>query len=182
VNLVSNAIKFTPRNGSIELACHADAELVYVSVKDSGIGIPTEKLGAISSRSCKSSGALRRRMKEQRWACRSAGISLEQWAAISWFKVSPARVCSSSCRFPARLSPPRWSEPDTSCQAGDVCRARNPSGHQGAGTLESLSAMRFTEPDRLGCGRWAPVAQLDRAADFGSAGWRFEPFQARSFA
>jgi signal transduction histidine kinase len=47
VNLLSNAIKFTPRAGSIEVACHADAEMVFVSVKDSGIGIASEKLGAI---------------------------------------------------------------------------------------------------------------------------------------
>jgi hypothetical protein len=27
----------------------------------------------------------------------------------------------------------------------------------------------------------APVAQLDRASDYGSEGWRFESFQARGF-
>jgi signal transduction histidine kinase len=47
VNLLSNAIKFTPREGSIEVACRADAQMVFVSVKDSGIGIASEKLGAI---------------------------------------------------------------------------------------------------------------------------------------
>ena len=47
LNLLSNAIKFTATGGAIEIDCQADAAMVRITVSDSGIGIATEKLGAI---------------------------------------------------------------------------------------------------------------------------------------
>ena len=42
-NLLSNAIKFTPPDGIVHIHCTSTADHVYLSVKDSGIGIPEEK-------------------------------------------------------------------------------------------------------------------------------------------
>lgn len=56
-NLVSNAIKFTPRGGKVEIASKDNGDSIEVSVKDTGIGIPEEmipqlfKVGAKTSRS-----------------------------------------------------------------------------------------------------------------------------------
>ncbi|HEU4748892.1 MAG TPA: histidine kinase dimerization/phospho-acceptor domain-containing protein, partial [Gemmatimonadaceae bacterium] len=47
INLLSNAIKFTPRGGLIELKCVADDEMFHISVRDTGTGIPPDKLEAI---------------------------------------------------------------------------------------------------------------------------------------
>lgn len=41
-NLVENAVKFTPREGHIEVALRADADEVCLLVRDDGIGIPRE--------------------------------------------------------------------------------------------------------------------------------------------
>ena len=42
VNLLANAVKFTPDGGEIEVRCHEDGGIVHVSVRDSGIGIAKE--------------------------------------------------------------------------------------------------------------------------------------------
>ncbi len=47
VNLLSNAVKFTDRGGRVEIACAEADDTVRISVLDSGIGIPAEKLEAI---------------------------------------------------------------------------------------------------------------------------------------
>jgi signal transduction histidine kinase len=44
LNLLSNAIKFTPPGGSVTLVCRAGAEQVSIQVRDTGVGIPPEKL------------------------------------------------------------------------------------------------------------------------------------------
>ena len=43
-NLIANAIKFTPRGGTVRVSARADAKHVVVSVADTGVGIATEDL------------------------------------------------------------------------------------------------------------------------------------------
>jgi PAS domain S-box-containing protein len=47
LNLVTNAIKFTPAGGWVLVNCDADAEWVYFRVRDNGPGISPEKLQVI---------------------------------------------------------------------------------------------------------------------------------------
>jgi signal transduction histidine kinase len=47
LNLLSNAIKFTAPGGSIRLTCDADANWIRVHVRDTGIGIPVDRLESI---------------------------------------------------------------------------------------------------------------------------------------
>jgi PAS domain S-box-containing protein len=47
LNLLSNAVKFTPGGGHIEVSCEATADRVRVAVRDTGIGIPHDKLEVI---------------------------------------------------------------------------------------------------------------------------------------
>ncbi|MEO1449229.1 MAG: ATP-binding protein, partial [Bacteroidota bacterium] len=49
-NLLSNAFKFTPKNGQIELIIETDAEQMRIGVKDNGTGISADKLARIFDR------------------------------------------------------------------------------------------------------------------------------------
>jgi signal transduction histidine kinase len=49
-NLISNSIKFTNEGGSIELNSRADNEFLYLTVKDSGIGMSKETIEKINAK------------------------------------------------------------------------------------------------------------------------------------
>ncbi len=50
VNLIDNAIKFTPENGSISIWTRTEDEKVLVGISDTGVGIPKEDLDYIFER------------------------------------------------------------------------------------------------------------------------------------
>ena len=50
VNLISNALKFTPAKGRIEVRVEADEGALHFSVGDSGQGIPADQLEVIFER------------------------------------------------------------------------------------------------------------------------------------
>lgn len=50
INLAENAIKYTPEAGTIALSAKTDAEFVWISVKDNGIGIAPEDLPFVFER------------------------------------------------------------------------------------------------------------------------------------
>ena len=50
VNLVGNAVKFTPEGGRVEMAAFAAGAEVHIDVRDTGRGIPADRLGRIFER------------------------------------------------------------------------------------------------------------------------------------
>lgn len=46
-NLISNAIKFTPYNGNINITTKINEKYVYIAVNDTGVGIPAEDLNKL---------------------------------------------------------------------------------------------------------------------------------------
>lgn len=50
INLLNNAVKFTPENGQISICARQQGEAILVSIQDSGCGIPEEQLPHIFQR------------------------------------------------------------------------------------------------------------------------------------
>ena len=46
-NFMSNAVKFSPENSSIEITVTSDADFAKISVRDHGVGIAADRLGSI---------------------------------------------------------------------------------------------------------------------------------------
>lgn len=50
LNLISNAIKYTPKGGTLDITLTFDDDSTFIHIKDTGIGIPKEKLDFIFNR------------------------------------------------------------------------------------------------------------------------------------
>jgi two-component system phosphate regulon sensor histidine kinase PhoR len=47
INLVSNALKFTPENGKIGIGAHRSGRIIQIDVSDNGFGIPEDAQGKL---------------------------------------------------------------------------------------------------------------------------------------
>ena len=61
INLLANAVKFTPENGRIDVAIKEEGDKVNIIVADTGIGIPTDKLDLVFDRFSQVDGTVTRR-------------------------------------------------------------------------------------------------------------------------
>jgi signal transduction histidine kinase len=61
VNLLDNAIKFTPQDGKITISAHASEDSLYVDVEDTGIGIPEDKIPKLFERFYQVDSSVKRR-------------------------------------------------------------------------------------------------------------------------
>lgn len=69
LNILSNAIKYTPENGEIKVNIKDGKDKIRVSIKDSGIGIPSEKIDIIFERYGQAHSSIESR-------CEGSGIGL----------------------------------------------------------------------------------------------------------
>jgi signal transduction histidine kinase len=62
-NLVSNAIKFTPRDGHVSVRLTAHPDLIRIEVSDTGIGIPDRERERLFERFFRAQAALERQIQ-----------------------------------------------------------------------------------------------------------------------
>lgn len=70
INILSNAIKFTPEKGKITINANDEADKIKVSISDTGIGIPEDKLPYIFDRFYQADGSSKRKF---------GGVGLGLW-------------------------------------------------------------------------------------------------------
>lgn len=78
LNLVTNAIKYTPRGGRVELTCSRRLDGIAVAVKDTGIGISAADLPFVFDRFWR---ADRARTRGGERAGSGLGLAISQWIA-----------------------------------------------------------------------------------------------------
>ena len=61
VNLIDNAVKFTPQGGKITISAHASEDSIYMEVEDTGIGIPEDKIPKLFKRFYQVDSSVKRR-------------------------------------------------------------------------------------------------------------------------
>jgi signal transduction histidine kinase len=57
LNLATNAVKFTPKGGTVEVLAGGDDDTAHITVRDSGMGIPADEQPRLFSRFFRSSSA-----------------------------------------------------------------------------------------------------------------------------
>ncbi len=78
LNLITNAIKYTPRGGKVELSLHVTDRNAHFAVKDTGIGIAAIDLDHVFERFWRADRA-RSRMSER--SGNGLGLAISQWIA-----------------------------------------------------------------------------------------------------
>jgi signal transduction histidine kinase len=74
-HLISNSIRFTPDGGHVEVLADLEKSQVVIEVRDTGVGIPPERLGHIFERSLMVRDSLRHH-SSNRLEFGSAGLGL----------------------------------------------------------------------------------------------------------
>jgi signal transduction histidine kinase/predicted negative regulator of RcsB-dependent stress response len=99
-NLLNNAIKFTPAGGTVTLLGQAYPDRVQFTVRDSGVGIPPERLARLFGETAESTPGTGLE-KGRAWACGSAVNSSTTTRANSGWKARRAkgRRFTLPCRY-----------------------------------------------------------------------------------
>ena len=103
INLIHNAVKFTPEGGEIVVSAGLTDGMLRVSVRDTGVGITAEELPRIFERFYKTDAA--RRSAGPGWAWRSPSTSCRPTAGRSGQRAlrGTAQRFPSPCRWRRRL-------------------------------------------------------------------------------
>ena len=101
-NLVSNAVKFTPEGGTIEVAVRADAGDALLAVTDTGIGIPADEVDRLFARFYRASTAISREIQGTGLGLAIARTIAEAHGGTIQVSSTPDRGTTFDVRLPLR--------------------------------------------------------------------------------
>jgi signal transduction histidine kinase len=136
LNLVTNAIKYTPAGGTVELSLRRDDGNVTFAVRDTGIGIAAADLPYIFDRFWRADRARSRRVIGQHGVTERGGfglgLAISQWIAQAHGgTLTVASRLTRGSTFPVTL-PLMDRAADVAATAGSSPLATTPSIHEGA--------------------------------------------------
>ena len=142
VNLVGNALKFTPKGGRICVSAERQVSGVAISVEDSGVGIPSGKLDQIFDRFAQVDGSA---------TCQHEGTGIGLALAREMVELHGGQIQAASegtgrgtcisAFFP-------WGEPDALPEEMVLTDDRGQTHGLGRGVEALNSELRFEEADR----------------------------------
>lgn len=100
-NLVTNAVKYTPRDGEIEMRWWTDANGAHISVRDTGVGIAPEHIPRLTERFYRVDSGRAREMGGSGLGLAIVKHALQQHDGTLTIESTLGRGSTFSCHFPA---------------------------------------------------------------------------------
>lgn len=85
-NIISNAIKYTPKDGKVEVSLKTDEENFTIEVADSGMGIPVKEQFKVFSRFFRAENAINQEPNGSGFGLFVVKSYVEAWGGKVWFK------------------------------------------------------------------------------------------------
>ena len=99
-NLVTNAVKYTPREGEIEMRWWVDADGAHISVRDTGVGIASEHIPRLTERFYRVDSGRAREMGGSGLGLAIVKHALQQHEATLTIDSALGKGSTFSCHFP----------------------------------------------------------------------------------
>lgn len=99
-NLISNAVKYTPRGGAIRVSMRRDAERAYWSVEDTGIGIPARDIPLLFQKFYRAENALAINTEGTGLGLAVARLITERLGGRIWCESEEGRGATFFCALP----------------------------------------------------------------------------------
>ena len=100
-NLVTNAVKYTPRDGEVEMRWWTDTEGAHISVRDTGVGIAPEHIPRLTERFYRVDSGRAREMGGSGLGLAIVKHALQQHEGTLTIDSALGRGSTFACHFPA---------------------------------------------------------------------------------
>ena len=107
VNLVGNALKFTPNGGRVSVASRVEGDHVLVQVSDTGLGIPSDAMPHLFGKFYQVDGSVTRRVGGTGLGLYLSKMMVEAHGGQIWVESTPNKGSTFSFTLPFNHQRPK---------------------------------------------------------------------------